>query len=72
MTLLTYFTENFDRRAIKTGRAVRVNSQLVSHKRFANAFPKYCKLVDNAKLYNTNDGGHPPKVKELYYMISIT
>ncbi|KAG5075644.1 hypothetical protein JHK84_056875 [Glycine max] len=52
------------RRAIMTGRAVRVNSQLKSHKRFANAFPRYCKLVDNARLYCTNaligwkDGDH--------------
>lgn len=45
-----------------TGRAVRVNSQLTSHKRFANAFPRYCKLVDNAKLYCTNSVGGPPKV----------
>ncbi|XP_059298978.1 calmodulin calcium-dependent NAD kinase-like [Lycium ferocissimum] len=42
------------RRAISTGRAVRVKSQLTSHKRFANAFPKYCNLVDNARLYCTN------------------
>ena len=46
---------NFDRRAIMTGRAVRVNSQLKSHKRFANAFPRFCKLVDDARLYCTND-----------------
>lgn len=45
-----------------TGRAVRVNSQLKSHKRFANAFPKYCNLVDNARLYSTNVVGGPPKV----------
>jgi len=45
-----------------TGRAVRVNSQLKSHKRFANAFPRYCKLVDNARLYCTNVVGGPPKV----------
>jgi len=45
-----------------TGRAVRVNSQLKSHKRFANAFPGYCKLVDNARLYSTNVVGGPPKV----------
>ncbi|KAK7278461.1 hypothetical protein RJT34_23490 [Clitoria ternatea] len=50
------------RRAIITGRAVRVNSQLKSHKRFANAFPKYCKLVDNARLYCTNAVGGPPKL----------
>ncbi|CAN0904449.1 Calmodulin calcium-dependent NAD kinase [Linum grandiflorum] len=50
------------RRAIITGRAVRVNSQLKSHKRFADAFPRYCQLVDNARLYCTNNlGGDPPK-----------
>ena len=65
MTLLTSLNEIFDRRAIMTKRAVRVNSQLKSHKRFANAFPKYCKLVDNARLYCTNAAGHPPKVKQL-------
>jgi len=53
---------NFNRRAITTGRAVRVNSQLRSHKRFANAFPKYCKLADNARLYCTDAIGGPPKV----------
>lgn len=42
------------RRAIISGRAVRVNSQLKSHKRFAGAFRKYCDLVDNARLYSTN------------------
>ncbi|KAF8663872.1 hypothetical protein HU200_055207 [Digitaria exilis] len=42
------------RRAIISGRAVRVNSQLKSHKRFAAAFRKYCDLVDNARLYSTN------------------
>lgn len=53
-----------------TRRAVRVNSQLESHKRFANAFPRYCKLVDNARLYSTNVFGGPPKVntnKFAYY-----
>nr|KYP60837.1 hypothetical protein KK1_023251 [Cajanus cajan] len=50
------------RRAIMTGRAVRVNSQLKSHKRFANAFPRFCKLVDNARLYCTNVVGGPPKL----------
>ncbi|KAK2455848.1 hypothetical protein P8452_02931 [Trifolium repens] len=50
------------RRAIMTGRAVRVNSQLKSHKRFANAFPKYCKLVDKARLFSTNGVGVPPKL----------
>ncbi|KAJ1409423.1 Zeta toxin domain [Sesbania bispinosa] len=49
------------RRAIITGRAVRVNSQLKSHKRFANAFPRYCKLVDNARLFCTNAVAGPPK-----------
>ncbi|KAK8487848.1 hypothetical protein V6N11_047405 [Hibiscus sabdariffa] len=42
------------RRAIMCRRAVRVKSQLKSHKRFANAFPTYCQLVDNARLYSTN------------------
>ncbi|GLT42214.1 hypothetical protein SLA2020_162280 [Shorea laevis] len=50
------------RRAIMVGRAVRVNSQLKSHKRFATAFPKYCELVDNARLYCTNSVGGPPKL----------
>ncbi|KAI3974474.1 hypothetical protein MKX01_017967 [Papaver californicum] len=50
------------RRAILMGRAVRVKSQLTSHKRFANAFPKYCNLVDNARLYCTNSMGTPPKL----------
>lgn len=48
------------RRAVATGRAVRVNSQLKSHKRFANAFPNYCPLVDHARLYCTNGVGCPP------------
>ncbi|KAI8561119.1 hypothetical protein RHMOL_Rhmol04G0312300 [Rhododendron molle] len=48
------------RRAISTGRAVRVKPQLKSHKRFASAFPRYCHLVDNAKLYCTNAVGSPP------------
>lgn len=43
-------------------RAVRVNSQLKSHKRFASAFPRYCQLVDNARLYCTNAVGGPPRV----------
>jgi hypothetical protein len=42
------------RRAIISGRAVRVNSQLKSHKRFAGAFRKYCDLVDSGRLYSTN------------------
>nr|DAD19769.1 TPA_asm: hypothetical protein HUJ06_021232 [Nelumbo nucifera] len=50
------------RRAIIKGRAVRVKSQLKSHKRFANAFERYCMLVDNARLYCTNDSGGPPKL----------
>lgn len=50
------------RRAIMVKRAVRVNSQLKSHKRFANAFPHYCKLVDNARLYCTNAVGEPPRL----------
>ncbi|GJM89013.1 hypothetical protein PR202_ga05608 [Eleusine coracana subsp. coracana] len=44
------------RRAVITGRAVRVKSQLQSHKRFATAFNSYC-LVDNARLYSTNTMG---------------
>ncbi|KAI4998059.1 hypothetical protein ZWY2020_053401 [Hordeum vulgare] len=47
------------RRAIMTGRAVRVNSQLTSHKRFAAAFQRYCRLVDGAKLYSSNSLGSP-------------
>ncbi|XXG77714.1 hypothetical protein AAC387_Pa08g1815 [Persea americana] len=50
------------RRAILMGRAVRVRSQLKSHKRFATAFPRYCQLVDNARLYCTNAMGSPPKL----------
>ncbi|EAY76007.1 hypothetical protein OsI_03932 [Oryza sativa Indica Group] len=42
------------RRAIISGRAVRVSSQLKSHKRFAGSFRKYCDLVDSASLYSTN------------------
>ncbi|KAJ3698825.1 hypothetical protein LUZ61_002530 [Rhynchospora tenuis] len=45
------------RRAITTRRAVRVRSQLRSHKNFANAFPRYCQLVDGARLYSTNSNG---------------
>ncbi|XP_024023740.1 uncharacterized protein LOC21389209 [Morus notabilis] len=48
------------RRAIICRRAVRVNSQLKSHKRFANAFQTYCQLVDNARLYCTNALEGPP------------
>ncbi|GMI73861.1 hypothetical protein like AT1G06750 [Hibiscus trionum] len=50
------------RRAIMCRRAVRVKSQLKSHKRFANAFPTYCQLVDNARLYSTNALEGPPKL----------
>ncbi|KAG6582355.1 Calmodulin calcium-dependent NAD kinase, partial [Cucurbita argyrosperma subsp. sororia] len=50
------------RRAIMMGRAVRVNSQLQSHKRFANAFPKYSEVVDSVRLYSTNSFGKPPKL----------
>ncbi|KAK3190219.1 hypothetical protein Dsin_029780 [Dipteronia sinensis] len=50
------------RRAIMVKRAVRVNSQLQSHKRFAIAFPKYSKMVDNARLYCTNAVGGPPRL----------
>ncbi|RXH78255.1 hypothetical protein DVH24_001773 [Malus domestica] len=50
------------RRAIMVGRAVRVNSQLKSHKRFASAFYRYCQLVDNARLYGTNAMAGPPKL----------
>lgn len=53
------------RRAVMVGRAVRVNSQLKSHKRFAKAFPRYCELVDNARLYSTNVLGKSPKVNKL-------
>jgi len=54
-----------------TGRAVRVNSQLKSHKRFANAFPRYCKLVDNARLYCTNAVGGPPKVNFNFVLLEF-
>lgn len=47
-------------------RAVRVRSQLTSHKRFAMAFRTYCNLVDNARLYLTNDLDGPPKVTYTY------
>ncbi|KGN61624.1 uncharacterized protein LOC101217539 [Cucumis sativus] len=50
------------RRAVMVGRAVRVNSQLKSHKRFSEAFPRYCDLVDNARLYSTNVLGISPKL----------
>ncbi|XP_071741283.1 uncharacterized protein [Rutidosis leptorrhynchoides] len=50
------------RRAIVCRRAVRVRSQLTSHKRFATAFMTYCQLVDSARLYLTNDLDGPPKL----------
>nr|KAJ0188371.1 hypothetical protein LSAT_V11C900458720 [Lactuca sativa] len=50
------------RRAIMCRRAVRVRSQLTSHKRFATAFKTYCNIVDNARLYLTNDLDGPPKL----------
>ncbi|KAK4281241.1 hypothetical protein QN277_012762 [Acacia crassicarpa] len=50
------------RRAIMCRRAVRVHSQLKSHKRFAAAFLTYCQLVDNARLYLTNALGGPHKL----------
>uniref|UniRef100_A0A5B6ZU54 Zeta toxin domain-containing protein n=2 Tax=Davidia involucrata TaxID=16924 RepID=A0A5B6ZU54_DAVIN len=50
------------RRAIMSRRAVRVKSQLKSHKRFASAFTTYCQLVDNARLYCTNALEGPPKL----------
>lgn len=49
------------------GRAVRVNSQLKSHKRFATAFPRYTHLVDNARLYCTNAPGGPPMVNQSFF-----
>ncbi|KAJ0092172.1 hypothetical protein Patl1_25226 [Pistacia atlantica] len=50
------------RRAIMVKRAVRVNSQLKSHKRFASAFPRYVEFIDNARLYCTNAVGGPPRL----------
>ncbi|KAM0028368.1 putative Zeta toxin domain, P-loop containing nucleoside triphosphate hydrolase [Helianthus debilis subsp. tardiflorus] len=50
------------RRAIMCRRAVRVRSQLTSHKRFARAFMTYCQIVDTARLYLTNDLDGPPKL----------
>ncbi|XP_020534129.1 uncharacterized protein LOC105632092 isoform X2 [Jatropha curcas] len=50
------------RRAIMTRRAVRVSSQLKSHKRFAGLFRRYCELVDHARLYCTNAVGGPPRL----------
>lgn len=60
------FVKKKCRRAIATSRAVRVNSQLKSHKRFASAFQRYCLLVDHARLYSTNAVGAPPMVN-LYF-----
>jgi len=57
-----------NKRAIMCRRAVRVNSQLKSHKRFANAFLTYCQLVDNARLYCTNALEGPPKVHLAYLL----
>nr|GEV23595.1 P-loop containing nucleoside triphosphate hydrolases superfamily protein [Tanacetum cinerariifolium] len=54
--------EEESERAIMCRRAVRVRSQLTSHKRFANAFMTYCQLVDNARLYLTNALEGPPKL----------
>lgn len=51
------------------GRAVRVNSQLQSHQRFADAFPKYSQVVDSARLYSTNSIGNPPKVYILNLLV---
>ncbi|KAL8150303.1 hypothetical protein V2J09_020111, partial [Rumex salicifolius] len=50
------------RRAILCKRAVRVRSQLKSHKRFSAAFMTYCNLVDNARLYSTNALEGPAKL----------
>ncbi|XP_068650162.1 calmodulin calcium-dependent NAD kinase-like [Aristolochia californica] len=50
------------RRAILMRRAVRVKSQLKSHKSFAKSFPRYCQLVDTARLFCTNSMGGPPKL----------
>ncbi|MCD9560910.1 hypothetical protein HAX54_019733 [Datura stramonium] len=51
------------RRAIMCRRAVRVNSQLKSHKRFASALHTYCQLVYDARLYSTNALEGPPKMR---------
>ncbi|KHN10714.1 hypothetical protein glysoja_019145 [Glycine soja] len=50
------------RRAIMCRRAVRIKSQLKSHRRFAEAFMTYCQLVDNARLYFTNALEGPAKL----------
>lgn len=52
-----------------TRRAVRVKSQLKSHRRFANAYLTYCQLVDNARLYSTNALEGPPKVHLLFLFL---
>lgn len=50
---------------------MRVNSQLKSHKRFANAFPNYCQLVDHARLYCTNGIGAPPTVSSKNLLLIV-
>ncbi|GLJ31600.1 hypothetical protein SUGI_0634280 [Cryptomeria japonica] len=50
------------RRAIMKKRAVRVKEQLKSIKRFAAALPHYCEVVDQVKIYSTNDIGGPTKI----------
>lgn len=64
------------RRAIVTRRAVRVRSQLQSHKRFAAAFQRYSRLVDGARLYSTNSLGSAqvithPHLRSTYIHIYI-
>lgn len=49
-------------------RAVRIKSQLKSHRRFAEAFMTYCQLVDNARLYFTNALEGPAKVHISLYL----
>lgn len=54
-------------------RAVRIKSQLKSHRRFAEAFMTYCQLVDNARLYFTNALEGPAKVHiSLYLPYTVT
>lgn len=53
------------------GRAVRIKSQLKSHQRFASAFPRYCQLVDNARLYCTNDLGGPATVNNHFVVLFV-
>ncbi|KAL4620110.1 hypothetical protein ACB092_06G129800 [Castanea dentata] len=55
------FVLHVKKRALMCRRAIRVNSQLKSHKRFANAFLTYCQLVENARLYCMNALEGPPK-----------